>query len=435
MDWCGPRSGRSVLDVGTGGGHVADRLARVGCAVVTCDLSPAMEPDVVCPAESLPFDDASFDVVVTRLAAHHFADVRAAVREMARVAREHVVVEDTLWLGDAVEEAYRLHDPTHVQTYSRSAWEGFLADVGLVVDRATVVSKTHVFEEWLASTGCPPERSDRIRALLGSRLENGVWTDRKLIIRGGRSARLLRQRATVTLGAAVPLAPYSPVNVDAGNAVRTSDRAYRELKERIVNGDLVPGSRLVEVQLAEQLNISRTPIREALKQLASEGFVSRDTTGTLVVHAPTSQEIDEIYHLREVLDGLAARLATHRITPDELAQLRLVLGLMNDAHESGDARGLVERNIAFHDLIHQAAGSPRLVALSRDLRDFVRRDSTTAFTSPERLTEVIAEHERILAALEAGDAEGAEQAAREHIGRARAHMAQRRLAAALGTEL
>src|SRR5256885_6394520 len=96
VEWCDPGPRVRALDVATGGGHVAGRLAEAGCRVTTCDAAGGMAPDVVCPAEHLPFADRNFDVVACRIAAHHFADVAAAVREMARVARRRVVVEDTL---------------------------------------------------------------------------------------------------------------------------------------------------------------------------------------------------------------------------------------------------------------------------------------------------------------------------------------------------
>src|ERR687884_2334490 len=86
VEWCEPGPGVKVLDVATGGGHVARRLRSEGCQVVTADRSPGMRPEVICPAEDLPFEDGSFDVVVTRIAPHHFEDVQQAVREMERVS-------------------------------------------------------------------------------------------------------------------------------------------------------------------------------------------------------------------------------------------------------------------------------------------------------------------------------------------------------------
>ena len=85
VEWCEPGEGVTVLDVATGGGHVARRLREAGATVVTVDPAPGMQADTTAPAESLPFADGSFDAVACRLAAHHFVDVQAAVREMARV--------------------------------------------------------------------------------------------------------------------------------------------------------------------------------------------------------------------------------------------------------------------------------------------------------------------------------------------------------------
>ena len=93
VEWCAPGPGRKVLDVATGGGHVARRLREQCCEVVTTDRSRGMKPDVVSRAEDLPFADGSFDCVVSRIAPHHFADVRKGVEEMARVSNDVVVIE------------------------------------------------------------------------------------------------------------------------------------------------------------------------------------------------------------------------------------------------------------------------------------------------------------------------------------------------------
>src|SRR5579862_10006862 len=100
VEWCAPAEGVIALDVATGGGHVARRLREAGATVVTVDQAPGMEPDVIAPADHLPFADGSFDVVACRIAAHHFGDVRAAVREMARVAASRVLIVDILYLGE-----------------------------------------------------------------------------------------------------------------------------------------------------------------------------------------------------------------------------------------------------------------------------------------------------------------------------------------------
>ena len=207
----------------------------------------------------------------------------------------------------------------------------------------------------------------------------------------------------------------------------SSERAYRELRHWIVSGQVPPGTRLVEADIARQLGVSRTPAREALKHLTTEGFVSRDAFGGLVVHEATRQEVEEIYYVREVLDGLAARLAAHRASPDDLARVDAVFEAMRLSIESGDTSQVVQWDIVFHNLIYEIAASPRLISIARDLRDFIRRFSTEAFEGGARATTVLAEHRKIVAALKAHDADAAERAARKHLEKARAHISQLRV--------
>ena len=123
--------GKTALDVATGGGHVARRLREAGFQVTTLDPAPGMRADVLAPAEDIPFADGCFDTVATRIAPHHFSDMRAAIGEMARVAGGVVLIEDTLYDSEEVEQAERLHDPTHVRSYSEREWRSFLEDAGL----------------------------------------------------------------------------------------------------------------------------------------------------------------------------------------------------------------------------------------------------------------------------------------------------------------
>src|SRR6476469_4934862 len=185
VEWCDPGAGVEALDVATGGGHVARRLAEAGCRVTTCDAAAGMQPDVVCPAEALAFADSSFDVVACRIAAHHFSDVAAAVCEMARVSRRLVVIEDTLYADERVEEAERLRDPTHVRSYSEPEWRGFIEAAGLTVERVERFGKRHPIEPWLDRVGCTGETAARVRALLADHMapDERVWLDTKLLLR------------------------------------------------------------------------------------------------------------------------------------------------------------------------------------------------------------------------------------------------------------
>jgi SAM-dependent methyltransferase len=184
VEWCEPAEGVTVLDVATGGGHVARRLREAGADVVTVDTAPGMQPDVIAPADHLPFADSSFDVVACRIAAHHFPDALAAVKEMARVARERVVIEDNTFTSEEAEEADRLRDPSHVRNYSVAEWREFFAAAGLgIADEATMVRDTD-FADWLDRTETPEEQRARITELLGDRLHDGRLTLPTMILKG-----------------------------------------------------------------------------------------------------------------------------------------------------------------------------------------------------------------------------------------------------------
>jgi SAM-dependent methyltransferase len=174
---------RTALDVATGGGHVARRLREAGLEVVTVDPAPGMHPDVVGRAEHLPFADGSFDLVACRTAAHHFADVRAAVREMARVAGDRVLLVDTMHMGDDVEEAERLRDPSHVRNYTDAEWREIVLDVGLGIDDVRFLEHTIDLAAWLARTGCEGEEAVRVVSLLGGRVAAGRLTLDKIAIK------------------------------------------------------------------------------------------------------------------------------------------------------------------------------------------------------------------------------------------------------------
>jgi len=186
-EMCEPGDGVKVLDVATGAGHVARRLREQGCEVVTVDPAPGMRPDVVARAEHLPFDEGSFDVVTCRIAPHHFDDIRAAVAEMARVARRLLVIEDNLFLDKRVEQAERLRDPTHVRCYSEEEWKEMLTDAGLEVERAERLERRRDVDDWLARVETPPADAERVKELLADRIEDGTMTFPSIMIKARRS--------------------------------------------------------------------------------------------------------------------------------------------------------------------------------------------------------------------------------------------------------
>jgi SAM-dependent methyltransferase len=184
VEWCEPGPGVTVLDVATGGGHVARRLREAGATVVTVDPAPGMQADTTAPAESLPFADASFDAVACRVAAHHFTDVLQAVREMARVAKHRVVICDNTFVSEASEEADRARDPSHVRNYGVAEWYSFFELVGLTVTDERYLERPLEVQPWLDRVRTPPGDQTRVRELLGDRVVDGWMKLPTLVLRG-----------------------------------------------------------------------------------------------------------------------------------------------------------------------------------------------------------------------------------------------------------
>lgn len=217
--------------------------------------------------------------------------------------------------------------------------------------------------------------------------------------------------------------PSPPATTGAtGDGLSSSELVYRQLREDIISGRLAPGTRLVELNIAAEFGVSRTPVREALKRLTAEKLVLSDPSRGVVVHAPDAGEIEDVFVVREALDALAARLAAHRITPSELSRLRVIVDTMRRAIRAGRREQVILANQRFHDVIYAAAGNEMLARLASDLRDFVRRFTTLPFASPDRVEHVLAEHEAILEALTAHDPEAAEAASRRHLEAAREYL-------------
>ena len=162
---------RTALDVAPGGGHVARRLREAGLKVVTTDAAPGMEPDVVCRSEELPFADGSFDVVVCRVAVHHFDDPALALREMDRVSGGLVLISDNLHGGEKLEQAEKLRDPSHVRNYTEQEWHAFLTIAGATVELVETIRHPIELEPWLTRAGCSAEDAACVRELVADRVE------------------------------------------------------------------------------------------------------------------------------------------------------------------------------------------------------------------------------------------------------------------------
>jgi SAM-dependent methyltransferase len=186
VEWATGAGAKTALDVATGGGHVARRLREAGLEVTSVDPAAGMEPDVVAPAERMPFADGSFDLVVTRLGAHHFADVRAAMQEMARIAAKAVVVVDNSFGGEALEEAERVRDASHVRCYTVEEWRSLFEDAGLGIDEVRFLPQRIELEPWLERAGCVGDAAARVRELVADRTEDGWVTLERIALKGAK---------------------------------------------------------------------------------------------------------------------------------------------------------------------------------------------------------------------------------------------------------
>jgi SAM-dependent methyltransferase len=182
VEWA--QGANTALDVATGGGHVARRLREAGLEVVSLDPARGMQPDVVALAESLPFPEGSFDVVACRVAAHHFVDAAAAVKEMARVARDLVLVADNLFVGEEAEEADRVRDPSHVRNYREAEWRSFFAAAGLDVEEVHAYAHPVLLEPWLERAGCSGRDAERVRELVAPRMEGDRIRLERICLKG-----------------------------------------------------------------------------------------------------------------------------------------------------------------------------------------------------------------------------------------------------------
>lgn len=194
-----------------------------------------------------------------------------------------------------------------------------------------------------------------------------------------------------------------------------SAQAYRALRQAILNRRYPPGARLVVRELAESLGLSPTPIKEALAALAREGLVRSVPHRGYQVPSLSAGEIQEIYELRDALEGLAARLAAQRGGPELAQSLEETLNRQREAARAGDLEAYGDLDLAFHRLLWEASGNQRLRRMAENLDGQVRLLISTSAAVPGRLPQALEEHRVILTRIASADPAGAETAMRAHI--------------------
>lgn len=194
-------------------------------------------------------------------------------------------------------------------------------------------------------------------------------------------------------------------------------RVFRKLREDILSGVYEDQEELREITIGEELGVSRTPVREALRQLELEGLVTIIPNKGAYVTSITAKDVADIYHVRSMLEGLCARWATEHITEEQIGKLEeiLVLSEFHVQRGNGDTAQVSELDGKFHQVLYEASDSRILEHVLSDFHKYVQMARKLSVKKKERAERSIAEHRDILEAIKRKDADRAERLANQHI--------------------
>lgn len=193
------------------------------------------------------------------------------------------------------------------------------------------------------------------------------------------------------------------------------DVVFQTLRTAILRGDLKPGERLMELQLAEQLGVSRTPVREAIRMLEQEGLAKTTPRKGAQVAGMTEKDMEDVLMIRESLEELAARISCDKITPDELDDLKVAMETFEKKTKNGSVEEMAEADVVFHDIIYNAADNQKLLFLLGNLREQMYRYRTEYLKNEKFHPVLIREHREIVRALEMRDKELVARKVRLHL--------------------
>lgn len=204
-----------------------------------------------------------------------------------------------------------------------------------------------------------------------------------------------------------------PIKLDSYKPLR--ELVCENIRQAIIDGTFSPGERLMEIQLADEMGVSRTPVREAIRKLELEGFVVMIPRRGTYVADISIRDITEIYEIRTCLDVLSAGLAAERITDEELEALNRLLVEIGQYIAENNMEKIVEADTAFHDILYQASRNERLRSIINNLREQLTGIRGRSMSYPGRLAETMDEHRALVDSIAARDVERAQNAARVHI--------------------
>lgn len=193
------------------------------------------------------------------------------------------------------------------------------------------------------------------------------------------------------------------------------DVVFNTLRQAILKGELEPGERLMEIQLADRLGVSRTPIREAIRKLELEGLVLMIPRKGAEVAKISEKSLRDVLEVRRSLEELAIELACHRMSDEEILQLEESQKAFRHAVEKGDAMTIAESDESYHDIIYYGTGNTRLVQILNNLREQMYRYRLEYIKDADKRQILLLEHENILKAIQSHQVAKAKEAMREHI--------------------
>ncbi len=197
--------------------------------------------------------------------------------------------------------------------------------------------------------------------------------------------------------------------------ISLTDQVYRNLRHGIITGAIGGGTRLVETALASEMNVSRTPVREALHKLALEGFLYSIPRAGYIVEETSETDIKDLFTTRTAIEKIAVKWAIEKITPEELERLEMNLQKTDDILKSGATESMMDLDAEFHQIIYRAARSKTLYKISQTLSDHTLRFRLACIHVPELAQRARQGHLKIFQAIQAKDSATAEEMIEDHL--------------------
>ena len=193
------------------------------------------------------------------------------------------------------------------------------------------------------------------------------------------------------------------------------DVVFNTLRSAIITGELSPGERLMEIKLANELGVSRTPVREALRKLEREGLVITTARKGAEVAPINERDLKEVLEVRKSLESLACQLAAQKITPEQVEELSAMNSSIAQAIEENDIEAITQLDIDFHEVIYQITENRRLIDILHQLKEHILRYRLQYIKDMKNKKNIVEEHKKIIGALESHNPKASRREIERHI--------------------